>query len=121
MDPISTFNRVAALVQQQLQKRDKTGRTSEFPTSGASSPTEAKTERAPADLQEALQQLLSTLRAEGASNGTHIGRAAIQLILEREFSGTLANEPEFQQMVDTVHQALIDDPAACAILQRLSG
>jgi hypothetical protein len=121
MDPVSTFNQIAALLQQQLSRRDQTGRTSQRSDTSASARQRAGETSGSVDTETALRHLMATLRPDNELDGARMGRAAIELIVNRDFPAGLANEPEFQQMIDSIHQVLEEDPQAHAMLLQLCG
>ncbi|WP_321945813.1 hypothetical protein [Paraburkholderia sp. J10-1] len=114
MDGISALNQAMQLLHRRLSRKGNTGQSAEADAPGEA----AGLTHEPAT---SLPDLLRALAAQDFSDGAQVTRAAVALILAREFPPSIQNEPEFQQMVDSVHETLIEDPESRDLLLRLLG
>jgi len=106
MDPISSNDRLVALLRQRLSERDKTragrGRT------GRQSTAEAPTG-------------IKAIAALDAADDRQRRRACVQALLAHELGQELINDARFQQIVTRVTDSLVADEAGSRLLDRVIG
>ncbi|EDT39140.1 hypothetical protein [Burkholderia ambifaria] len=114
MDPVSTLNQVLALLRQQVV--DRTRRQVNAADSQASARDTVAARAAGSDFGARLHERIDALRTAGIDDEARLARAAIEVVLRHEFDATLANELEFQEMVEWVRKGMMEDERAAALL-----
>ncbi|UXU87585.1 hypothetical protein [Burkholderia sp. S-53] len=116
MDPVSTINRVLALLRQQIVDRTRRPASRQAGPKAVRDGNPIDARAAVADLRTLLQKRISALHAAGIDDATRLSRAVIDVALRYEFGPRLANEPEFQEMVDWACKGVMEDRSASALV-----
>jgi hypothetical protein len=106
MDPISKTDRLIALLRQRLQERSRAAQAGR---------------RGKASQQKSAAPLsgLAALPALQGLDQAQLRRTCIQALLADQFGPELLNEPQFQQIVSRVTDALAADDRSAALLDRV--
>ncbi|HEX8527286.1 hypothetical protein [Allosphingosinicella sp.] len=107
MDPISTADRLAAMLRQRLLERSKAGKAAR---SGARPATGAGAAR--------RGEAIAALAATDQLDDRQLGRAIIEDILADQLGPQLVNEASFQQVVDRVAETLRSDSATAGLFEK---
>jgi hypothetical protein len=114
MDPVSSLNQIALLLRQQLLEKAK-GRSPAQPTKpGTERPSPFHTANLEADTLEAMRALQNA-SPDGEAQAL---RRLVNLALRQELGPELENDAGFQRVIDSVVDAMREDPQFIASLRR---
>ncbi|WP_338638611.1 hypothetical protein [Burkholderia pyrrocinia] len=116
MDPVSTINQVLALLRQQIVDRTRRPASRQAGPKAVRDGNQVDARAAGADLRTLLQKRIGALHAAGIDDATRLSRAVIDVALRYEFGPRLANEPEFQEMVEWACKGVMEDRSASALV-----
>ncbi|TMJ14327.1 MAG: hypothetical protein E6G94_09855 [Alphaproteobacteria bacterium] len=107
MDPISQADRLVLILRQRLAERARSGRTE----------GKASARRRPQSRVDPLR----ALAAVDDGDERQLRRLLVQTLLADQLGQQLVNEPQFQQVVDRVTEAIEGDGEAARLLARVAG
>jgi hypothetical protein len=106
MDPISQADRLVIILRQRLAERARSGK--------------AEGKAAPRRRPQSRIDPLRALAAADDSDERQLRRLLVQTLLADQIGQELINEPQFQQVVDRVTEAIEGDGEAARLLGRVA-